>query len=104
MSHASRRRLAGNRGALLAIPATAAVVAAYWMSARLADPGATRRVAYTLGGVSSSRIALYNVAGIFILDPAERAATYPPDEIGGFQVMADPEGNEFCVCNAGQGS
>ncbi len=33
--------------------------------------------------------ALYNVAGIFIADPEERAATYPPDEIGGFQNNPD---------------
>ena len=33
--------------------------------------------------------ALYNVAGIFIEDPVERAETYPPDEIGGFQNNPD---------------
>jgi hypothetical protein len=33
--------------------------------------------------------ALYNVAGIFIEDPEERAATYPPDESGGFQSNPD---------------
>jgi hypothetical protein len=33
--------------------------------------------------------ALYTVAGIFIEDPVERAETYPPDEIGGFQSNPD---------------
>ncbi len=33
--------------------------------------------------------ALYNVAGIFITDPAERAATYPPNDTGGFQSNPD---------------
>ena len=33
--------------------------------------------------------ALYNVAGIFIADPAEREAAYPPTESGGFQNNPD---------------
>ena len=33
--------------------------------------------------------ALYNVAGIFITDPVERAETYPPDDTGGFQSNPD---------------
>ncbi|MBN8870951.1 MAG: hypothetical protein J0H66_13805 [Solirubrobacterales bacterium] len=33
--------------------------------------------------------ALYTVAGIFIEDPAERAAKYPPTESGGFQANPD---------------
>ena len=33
--------------------------------------------------------ALYNVAGIFISDQAEREATYPPTETGGFQNNPD---------------
>lgn len=33
--------------------------------------------------------ALYNVAGIFITDPFERAATYPPNDVGGFQSNPD---------------
>ena len=33
--------------------------------------------------------ASYNVAGAFIADPAERAATYPPVESGGFQANPD---------------
>ena len=33
--------------------------------------------------------ASYNVAGAFISDPAERAATYPPVESGGFQSNPD---------------
>ena len=33
--------------------------------------------------------ASYNVAGAFIADPAERAATYPPTETGGFQANPD---------------
>ena len=33
--------------------------------------------------------ALYSVAGVFITDPAERAATYPPDDVGGFQSNPD---------------
>jgi hypothetical protein len=33
--------------------------------------------------------ALYSVAGIFIADPAERAATYPPNDVGGFQSNPD---------------
>jgi len=33
--------------------------------------------------------ALYSVAGIFIDDPAERAATYPPTDVGGFQSNPD---------------
>jgi hypothetical protein len=33
--------------------------------------------------------ALYSVAGIFIADPEQRAATYPPDETGGFQANPD---------------
>jgi len=33
--------------------------------------------------------ALYSVAGIFIADPGERAATYPPTDSGGFQSNPD---------------
>lgn len=33
--------------------------------------------------------AMYSVAGIFIEDPAERAATYAPKESGGFQANPD---------------
>ncbi len=33
--------------------------------------------------------AFYNVAGIFIADPEERAATYPPTDSGGFQSNPD---------------
>ena len=33
--------------------------------------------------------ATYSVAGTFIADPAERAATYPPEDVGGFQSNPD---------------
>jgi hypothetical protein len=33
--------------------------------------------------------ALYSVAGIFIADPIPRAATYPPNDVGGFQSNPD---------------
>ena len=41
-----------------------------------------------------------NAAAVQII--AAGGTRAPGCEDGGFMVMADPEGNEFCVCDAGQ--
>ena len=52
-------------------------------------------------------VASAKIAARFCASPAEAAIAIGAsrvgevvyDEMGGFQVMADPEGNEFCLIN-----
>lgn len=70
-------------------PSTSTFPAGLWRNLVSASPDPVNAPAINPPKWEKFWNALYNVAGIFISDPFEREATYPPTETGGFQANPD---------------